>query len=43
MGVESVPTFLIDRRFVVQGAQPVTALANALATAWEQTQAGGAR
>lgn len=36
MGVESVPTFLIERRFVVQGAQPVTALTNALTTAWDQ-------
>ncbi|MDN6428383.1 MAG: DsbA family oxidoreductase [Propionibacterium sp.] len=36
MGVESVPTLLIDRRFVVQGAQPVTALSNALASAWQQ-------
>ncbi len=37
MGVDSVPTFLIDRQFVVQGCQPVTALSNVLATAWEQT------
>lgn len=42
MGVDSVPTLLIDRRFVVQGAQPVTALSNALATAWEQTRGSGA-
>lgn len=43
MGVESVPTFLIDHRFVVQGAQPVTALSNALATAWEQSHAEESR
>lgn len=41
MGVDSVPTFLIDRRFVVQGAQPVAAMSNALASAWEQTGEGG--
>lgn len=43
MGIESVPTLLIDRRFVVQGAQPVTALSNALATAWEQGHTDGTR
>ncbi len=39
MGVDSVPTFLIDRRFVIQGGQPTEALANALETAWSQTHA----
>ncbi len=41
MGVDSVPTFLIDRRFVVQGGQPVAALANALDTAWTQIHGDG--
>lgn len=41
MGIDSVPTLLIDRTFVVQGAQPVTALANALTTAWQQGHAKG--
>ena len=40
MGVDSVPTLLIDRQFVVQGAQPVTAISNALDTAWEHTHQG---
>lgn len=42
MGIDSVPTLLVDRTFVVQGAQPVTALANALGTAWEQSHSVGA-
>lgn len=42
MGIDSVPTLLVDRTFVVQGAQPVTALANALGTAWEQSHSAGA-
>lgn len=41
MGIDSVPTLLIDRTFVVQGAQPVTALTNALTTAWEQGHTDG--
>lgn len=35
MGIDIVPTSLIDRRFVVQDHQTVTALGNILATAWE--------
>jgi len=42
MGIDSVPTLLVDRTFVVQGAQPVTALANALTTAWDQSHSIGA-
>jgi len=38
MGVDSVPTFLIDRQFVVQGCQSAVALGNALVTAWGQTR-----
>lgn len=34
MGVTSVPTLLIDNRFVVEGAQSEQAYANVLATAW---------
>lgn len=37
MGIDSVPTFLIDRRFVVQGAQPTVAMTNMLTSAWEHT------
>lgn len=38
MGVNSVPVFLFDRKFVVQGMQPITAFNNILGTAWEHTQ-----
>lgn len=34
MGVTSVPTLLIDNRFVVEGAQSERAYANVLASAW---------
>ncbi len=39
MGVESVPTMLIDQKFVIQGAQNAQALGTMLATAWEHTHA----
>lgn len=38
MGIEGVPTFLVERQLVFSGAQPVKAFANALETAWQQTQ-----
>lgn len=37
MGVESVPTFLIDRTFVVQGCQSAQSMVSALSTAWSAT------
>lgn len=37
MGIEVLPTYLFDRRFVVQDHQPVTALSNILATAYENS------
>lgn len=43
MGIESVPTFLIHQQFVVQGAQPVTAMTNMLTTAWNTTHEGDPR
>lgn len=37
MGIDLVPTYLFDRRFVVQDHQTVTALKNILATAYENS------
>ncbi len=37
MGIDRVPTALIDRKFVVQDHQTVPALGNILATAWANT------
>ena len=37
VGIDLVPTYLFDRRFVVQDHQTVTALGNILATAWENS------
>ncbi|QPK82063.1 DsbA family oxidoreductase [Schaalia sp. ZJ405] len=37
MGIDLIPTYLFDRAFVVQDHQPVTAMRNILATAWEQS------
>lgn len=36
LGISGVPFFVIDRRFGVSGAQPVTVLAQALVQAWNQ-------
>ena len=35
MGVSTVPTYVFDARFLVQGHQTVTAFTNILATAWD--------
>ena len=35
LGIESVPFFVLDRRYGVSGAQPVEVFAEALRTAWE--------
>ncbi len=41
MGIDQVPTFLIDEQFVIQGLQPTIALTNVLSTAWEHTHDKG--
>ncbi|MDC4233364.1 DsbA family protein [Actinomyces sp. B33] len=38
MGIDLVPTYLIDRAYVVQDHQTVTAMGNILATAWDQSR-----
>ncbi|QWW18733.1 DsbA family protein [Schaalia sp. 19OD2882] len=38
MGVDAVPTLLLDDTFVVQGMQPTTALVNALTTAHAESR-----
>ncbi len=40
MGVTQVPTMLLARAFVVTGMQPVTAVTNAVTTAWAQAHPG---
>ncbi len=37
IGVNAVPVFLFDNRFVVEGAQPTAAFAHILRTAWAET------
>ena len=38
MGVASVPTYVMDSHFLVDGHQTTTAFTNILATAWEQSR-----
>ena len=38
MGVTSVPTYVFDAQFLVDGHQTTTAFTNILATAWEQSR-----
>lgn len=42
MGLELVPAFLFDRRFIVEDHQTVTALGNILKTAWENSPSAAA-
>jgi hypothetical protein len=35
LGIESVPFFVLDRKYGVSGAQPVEVFTQALETAWE--------
>lgn len=37
MGIDSIPTYLFDRRFVVQGTQSVEAMTRILESAWSQS------
>ena len=37
MGIESIPTYLFDRRFVVQGLQSLDATVRILDSAWSQS------
>ena len=36
IGISSVPTFLLDQKYAVVGAQPVEVFRNALAQVWEE-------
>ena len=38
MGVASVPTYVMDSQFLVDGHQTVTAFSNILATAWDNAR-----
>ena len=38
MGVASVPTYVLDGQFLVDGHQTVTAFSNILATAWDNAR-----
>ena len=38
MGVASVPTYVMDSHFLVDGHQTVTAFSNILATAWDNAR-----
>ena len=38
MGVTSVPTYVLDAQFLVDGHQTVTAFSNILATAWDNAR-----
>ena len=38
MGVTSVPTYVMDSQFLVDGHQTVTAFSNILATAWDNAR-----
>ena len=38
MGVTTVPTYVVDAQYLVDGHQTITAFMNILATAWEQSR-----